>query len=103
MKARPPALRQVTEPAKGLSTTPAANASHLSVHRDFQRSSCRNKQTFEGPTKRFVVCEERNRRMTFLGIAPATSPEEAIAIVRRYAMRGADVRMSARPFKITKK
>ena len=103
MKARPPAQEQAKQPAKGLSTTPAANASDLNVHRDFQGSSGRNKQTFEGPTKRFVVCEERHRRMEFLGIASASSPEEAIAIVRRYAMRDAAVRMTAKPLKITKK
>jgi len=41
--------------------------------------------------------------MTFLGITPAGSPEEAVAIVRRYAMRRADVRMDAKPLKVTKK
>lgn len=52
-------------------------------------------------TKRYAVSEQRGSRMEFLGVAPAGSPEDAIAKVRRYAMRGGDVRMTAKVFKVT--
>lgn len=41
--------------------------------------------------------------MEFLGVAPAGSPEQAIATVRRYAMRPQSVQMKAREMKVTKK
>ena len=92
--------------AKGVSSTPSPNASVSNAQRDSQVNNGPVKRTSGGhsnTTTRFVVCEERDRKMIFLGVAPAASPEQAIAIIRRYAMRGDDVRMDAKPLKVTKK
>jgi len=92
--------------AKGVRSTPSANASYSNAQPDSQLRIGPVKRTSGGhssTTNRFVVCEERKQKMSFLGIAPAASPEQAIAIIRRYAMRGDDVRMDAKPLKVTKK
>ena len=98
-----PGGRAAKQPPKGLSTAPERNAPDSNVHPHYQGRNGPDIRTPRGPSRRYVVCEERNRRMTFLGIAPASSPEEAIATIRRYAMRGDDVRMDAKPLKVTKK
>ena len=54
-------------------------------------------------SKRFVVSEQRDRRMEFLGIAPAPSAAAAIDTVRRYAMRSSNVLMTAKELKVTKR
>lgn len=54
-------------------------------------------------TVRYAVYEQRvDRRVHFLGVVPAVSPEDAIAVARRYAMRGPGVYLSARKLQVTK-
>lgn len=89
-------------PAKGGGSPPTENASDFNGHPDFQAKNGPKIQTSRGPIRRYAVYEERNRKMRFLGIAPAPTREEAIATIRRYAMRSDKVRMSARLLKVTK-